>query len=149
MGLYDALGVSASGLAAQRMRVEALTENIANSETTRTPQGGPYQRRRVIFESAPAGAAFGTMLSQARSRIDGGSLEGVRVARIEFEAGEPERRFEPEHPDADAEGYVSYPGFNPVEDMVDLTASVRSYQANLAVIDAVRQMINATIDVAR
>ena len=149
MGLYDALGVGASGLAAQRARVEALTENIANSETTRTPDGGPYRRRRVVFEAAPAAHAFGAVLSQARSRIDGGSLEGVRVARLEFETAEPEMRFEPDHPDADEAGYVAYPGFNPIEDMVDLTASVRSYQANLAVIDAVRQMINATIDVAR
>ena len=149
MGLYDALGVGASGLAAQRARVEALTENIANSETTRTPQGGPYQRRRVIFEAAPAAHAFGTALSQARARIDGRGPEGVRVARLEFERAEPEMRFEPDHPDADEAGYVAYPGFNPIEDMVDLTASVRSYQANLAVIDAVRQMINETIDVAR
>lgn len=149
MGLYDVLGVGASGLAAQRARVEALTENIANSETTRTPQGGPYQRRRVVFESAPAAQAFGTALTEARSRIDGRAPEGVRVARLEFERAEPEMRFEPDHPDADEAGYVAYPGFNPIEDMVDLTASVRSYQANLAVIDAVRQMINATIDVAR
>ena len=149
MGLYDALGVGASGLSAQRARVEALTENIANSETTRTPQGGPYRRRRVVFESAPARQAFGAVLGQARSRIDGGALEGVRVARVEFEAAEPEMRFEPDHPDADEAGYVAYPGFNPIEDMVDLTASVRSYQAHLADIDAVRQMINATLDVAR
>lgn len=149
MGLYDVLGVGASGLSAQRARVEALTENIANSETTRTPQGGPYRRRRVVFESAPVGRAFGAVLSQVRSRVDGGALEGVRVARLEFETAEPEMRFEPDHPDADEAGYVAYPGFNPIEDMVDLTASVRSYQANLAVIDAVRQMINATIDVAR
>jgi flagellar basal-body rod protein FlgC len=149
VGLYDALGVGASGLSAQRIRVEALAENIANSETTRTPQGGPYRRRQVVFESAPAGASFGIALSQAKSRFDGQALEGVRVARVEFEGTEPERRYEPDHPDADGEGYVLYPGFNPVEDMLDMTASVRSYQANLAVIDAVRQMINATIDVAR
>ena len=149
MGLYDALGIGASGLTAQRIRVEALTENIANPETTRTPQGGPYQRKRAVFESVPAGGSFGTWLSQSRSRFDGEALEGGRGARVEFEGTQPERRYEPGHPDADGDGYDLYPGFNPVEDMVDLTASVRSYQANLAVIDAVRQMINATIDVAR
>ena len=149
MGLYDALGIGASGLTAQRIRVEALAENIANSETTRTPQGGPYQRKRAVFESVPAGGLFRTRLARATSRFVGEGLEGVRVARVEFEGTEPERRYEPGHPDADGNGYVLYPGFNPVEDMVDLTASVRSYQANLAVIDAVRQMINATIDVAR
>lgn len=149
MGLYNALGVGASGLTAQRARVEALTENIANSETTRTPQGGPYRRRRVVFKAVPAAHAFNSVLLQARSRIDGRGPEGVRVARLEFAAAEPEMRFEPQHPDADEVGYVAYPGFNPIEDMVDLTASVRPYQANLAVIDAVRQMINATIGVAR
>ena len=149
MGLYDALGIGASGLTAQRIRVETLTENIANSETTRTPQGGPYRRKRVIFESVPAGGSFRTRLARATSHFAGEGLEGVRVARIEFEGTQPERRYEPGHPDADGDGYVLYPGFNPVVDMVDMTASVRSYQANLAVIDAVRQMINATIDVAR
>jgi flagellar basal-body rod protein FlgC len=112
MGRYDALGISASGLTAQRIRIEALTENIANSETTRTPQGGPYQRKRAVFESVPAGGSFVTRLSQARSPFHREAFEGVRVARVEFEGTEPERRYEPGHPDANGNGYVLYPRFN-------------------------------------
>ena len=148
MSLYRTLDVSASGLAAQRRRVETLAENIANSETTRTPDGGPYRRRRVIFESDARRAGFDEAL-----RIAGGPSEarvrGVKVSRIETDPSPPEKRYLPDHPDADADGYVEFPAFNPVEDMVDLTASVRSYQANLAVIDAVKRMLNETIDVAR
>ena len=148
MSLYRTLDVSASGLAAQRRRVETLAENIANSETTRTPEGGPYRRRRVVFESDARRVSFDEAL-----RTAGGPLfarvNGVRVSRIETDPSPPEKRYLPEHPDADADGYVEFPSFNPVEDMVDLTASVRSYQANLAVIDAVKRMLNETIDVAR
>ena len=74
---------------------------------------------------------------------------GVRVADLSVEDAPPERRYQPHHPDADAEGYVAYPSFNPVEDMVDLTAAVRSYQANLAVITSVKEMIARTIDIGR
>ena len=148
MSLYRVLDLSASGLAAQRRRVETLAENIANAETTRTPEGGPYRRRRVIFESAERRVSFDealrTMGDQAAARV-----QGVRVARIEVDPSPPERRYMPDHPDADEAGYVELPSFNPVEDMVDLTASVRGYQANLAVIEAVKRMLNETIDVAR
>ncbi len=146
MSLYQTLDVSASGLAAQRRRVETLAENIANAETTRTPEGGAYRRRRVVFESEARRASFNEAL-----RIGGvsGRIHGVRVARVDIDPSPPERRYVPDHPDADENGYVEFPSFNPVEDMVDLTASVRAYQANLAVIDAVKRMLNETIDVAR
>lgn len=146
MSLYQILDVSASGLAAQRLRVETLAENIANAETTRTPEGGAYRRRRVVFESEARRASFDEAL-----RIGGasGRIYGVRVARIDIDPSPPERRYIPDHPDADENGYVEFPSFNPIEDMVDLTASVRAYQANLAVIDAVKRMLNETIDVAR
>lgn len=148
MGLYQTLDVSASGLSAQRRRVEALAENIANAETTRTPEGGPYRRKRVVFESEARRVSFDQALSAAGG-FGARRAEGVRVARVEADPSPPERRYAPDHPDADESGYVDFPSFNPVEDMVDLTASVRSYQANLAVIDAVKRMLNETIDVAR
>ncbi len=149
MSLYLALDVGASGLSAQRRRVEALAENIANAETTRTPEGGPYRRKRVVFETAEPGLSFGDAFRGARLRFDGEALVGVRVAAVGVDPSPPDQRYQPDHPDAGPDGYVDYPSFNPIEDMVDLTASVRSYQANLAVIEAVKQMINATIDVAR
>ena len=148
MSLYRTLDVSASGLAAQRRRVEALAENIANAETTRTPEGGPYRRKRVIFESADRRLSFDEALRTAGPPA-GRRADGVRVARIDLDPSEPERRYAPDHPDADENGYVAFPSFNPVEDMVDLTAAVRGYQANLAVVDAVKRMLNETIDVAR
>ena len=149
MSLYRTLDVSASGLAAQRRRVEALAENIANAETTRTPEGGPYRRKRVVFETAEPSVAFGEAFRRARLRFDGETAAGVRVAAVRVDPSPPDRRYQPDHPDAGPDGYVAYPSFNAIEDMVDLTASVRSYQANLAVMEAVKQMIQATIDVAR
>ncbi len=145
MSLFAALDVSATGMAAQRMRVELLVQNIANSETTRTPEGGPYRRRDAIFVSEPAPAPFRTLLSG----LMGQPLTGVSVAEVTVNEGEPERRYVPGHPDADAEGYVAFPRLNPIEDMVDLTSSVRGYQANLAAMGAVKEMIQRSIDLLR
>ena len=142
MNLYSTLDIAASGLAAQRKRVEVLAENIANAETTRTPEGGPYRRRRVIFEGQPPREGFLIALRGAQA-------SGVKVSRVVEDPTPPERRYLPEHPDADDQGYVEFPAFNPVEDMVDLTAAVRGYQANLSVASAVREMINRTIEIAR
>ena len=142
MNLFSTLDIAASGLAAQRKRVEVLAENIANAETTRTPDGGPYRRRRVIFEGAPPREGFAFALRDAQAA-------GVKVSQVVEDQTPPERRYLPEHPDADEQGYVEFPAFNPVEDMVDLTAAVRGYQANLSVAAAVREMITRTIEVAR
>ncbi len=153
MGLFSILNVSASGLAAQRTRVEVLAQNIANSETTRTPSGGPYRRRRVVFESerqptAPFGVVLAEMVSPVTDPFRA-ETQGVRVADISVDNAPPERRYAPHHPDAGPSGYVDFPPFNPVEDMVDLTAAVRSYQANLAVISSVKEMLNRTIEIGR
>ena len=153
MSLFSILDVSASALAAQRMRVEVLAQNIANAETTRTPEGGPYRRRHVVFKAEPQPVS-GFQAVLARVQSPSGSsvppdVQGVRVSEVSVDNTPPERRYLPSHPDANAEGYVDFPPFNPVEDMVDLTAGVRSYQANLAVVSAVREMIIRTIEIAR
>jgi len=145
MSLLSALEVSATGLAAQRTRVELLMQNLANSETTRTPEGGPYRRRDAVFMSDPMPAPFRTMLAG----VLGQPLMGVAVAAITIDESEPQRRYVPGHPDADVEGYVAFPRVNPVEDMVDLTASVRSYQANIAAMSAVKEMLYRSIDLLR
>jgi len=152
MSLFTTLDVSASGLSAQRQRVEALAQNIANSQTTRTPEGGPYRRREVVFEAARPDSAFERVMAGLEPRFGtplGAEPEGVRVAEVLRDDSPPLRRYLPDHPDADAEGYVEFPSFNPVEDMVDLTSAVRSYQANLSVVAAVREMINATVNISR
>ncbi len=146
MSLFSALSVSASGMAAQRARATLLVENIANSETTRTPEGGPYRRKDAIFSSAETGSAFASELD---AQLGGQQLTGVKVAGISVDNSPPEKRYLPGHPDADAEGYVSMPKVNPAEDMVYLVGANRSYQANVAAMSAVKDMIQKSIDLLR
>jgi flagellar basal-body rod protein FlgC len=145
VSLFSVLSVSASGMAAQRVRTELLVENIANSETTRTAEGGPYRRKDAIFTSDEVGASFA---SELEAQL-GGSSVGVKVSGITIDSREPERRYMPGHPDADADGYVKMPRLNPAEDMVDLMSASRSYQANVSAMSAVKDMIQHSIDLVR
>jgi len=145
VSLFSVLSVSASGMAAQRARAELLTENLANAETTRTAEGGPYRRKDTVFSTEPVGNSFSSLFEEASSS----SLEGVKVSDIVVDTREPERRYLPGHPDADQDGYVAFPRINPAEDMVDLMGASRSYQANVAAISAVKDMIQRSIDLLR
>lgn len=151
MSLFNLLSVSASGMAAQRRRAEVLVENLANAETTRTPEGGPYRRKDVIFESAAAEGPFSAVFaSQLRGTPGHGqTMEGVRIAEVVQDQREPEKRYQPGHPDADKEGYVSYPHLNPAEEMVDLMSASRGYQSNVAAMAAAKEMIQKTLDIMR
>ena len=141
MSLFSALSVGASGMAAQRARAELLVENMANAETTRTPEGGPYRRKDVVFESGPVEAPFSSVFN---TQLDGPT--GVTVSDVLTDNSAPERRYMPGHPDADKDGYVAFPKMNPAEDMVDLMSSSRTYEANVAAIGAVKDMIQRSID---
>lgn len=141
MSLFSVLSIGASGMAAQRTRAELLVENLANAETTRTPEGGPYRRKDVVFESTPVASPFASVFD-AQIQAAG----GVAVADVVTDKSEPERRYQPGHPDADADGYVAFPRVNPAEDMVDLMGAARSYGANVAAISAVKDMIQRSID---
>jgi flagellar basal-body rod protein FlgC len=143
MSLLSALSVSASGMEAQRTRAELLAENIANAETTRTAEGGPYRRKDAVFTSASVASPFS---SQFHSALEG---VGVRVDEVVVDQRDPERRYVPGHPDADKDGYVAFPRMNPAEDMVDLLNASRGYQANVAVISAVKDMIQRSVDLLR
>src|SRR4051812_21714303 len=114
MSLFSALSVSASGMSAQRSRAELLVENLANADTTRTPEGGPYRRKDAVFTSDPAAAQFSSLFE---SEMNGGPV-GVRVAQVVTDTRDPDKRYLPGHPDADKDGYVAYPRVNPAEDMV-------------------------------
>src|SRR5688572_15433335 len=105
MGLFSALSVAASGMSAQRVRAQVLTENMANAETTRTPEGGPYRRKSVVFESAETTGDFGFAMAGATS-----GAGGVTARELTLDSSNPERRFLPGHPDADKDGYVLFPG---------------------------------------
>lgn len=142
MNLFSSLSVSGSGMAAQRTRAALLVENIANSETTRTPEGGPYRRKDAVFSSVPVGSAFA-------SELDSQMQSGVQVSAITVDSREPEKQYMPGHPDADANGYVAVPRMNPAEDMVDLMGANRGYQANVAAMSAVKDMIQKSIDLMR
>ena len=132
-------------MAVQRMRAEVLTENLANAETTRTAEGGPYRRKDVVFQTEPQGSPFSAILD---AEVNGGPT-GVTVSDIVFDSREPERRYLPSHPDAGPDGYVAYPRINPAEEMVDLMGASRGYEANVAAISAVKDMIQRSIDLFR
>lgn len=142
MSLFSSMSVSASGMAAQRTRAALLVENIANAETTRTQEGGPYRRKDAIFQTAPITSDFA-------SELDSQLQTGVVVSSISIDQRPPEKQYSPGHPDADADGYVAMPHMNPAEDMVDLTGANRSYQANVAAISSVKDMIQKSIDLLR
>lgn len=140
MNLFGVMQISSSGLTAERIRAEVVTANMANAETTRTPEGGPYRRKQVLFETSPVSGAGSAGLSDQR---------GVRVAAVLADETKPLQRFEPGHPDADSQGFVSYPAINPIEEMVDLMGAVRAYQLNSSAVTASKQMIQQSIDILK
>lgn len=142
MSLFSALSVSASGMSAQRTRAELITENLANAETTRTPEGGPYRRKDAVFESASA-PSFASILGDAMAP------GGVSVSGINVDDSDPVQRYQPGHPDAGPDGYVSYPRISPPEEMVDLMSASRGYEANIASMTAVKDMIQRSLDLLR
>lgn len=145
MSLFSALSVSASGMAAQRTRAELLVENLANAETTRTAEGGPYRRKDAVFSSAPQASEFSAVF---QTELNSGA-SGVEVSEIVEDTREPDKRYMPGHPDADKDGYVAFPRVNPAEDMVDLAGSSRGYAANVAAMQAVKDMIMRSIDLMK
>jgi flagellar basal-body rod protein FlgC len=142
VSLFSAIQVSASGMSAQRTRAEMLVENMANAETTRTPEGGPYKRKDVVFstevQSSPFSAVFQNELGT-----------GVKVAEVVTDNSAPEKRYLPGHPDADENGYVAFPKMNPAEEMVDLLNASRSYQANVSAMTAIKDMITNSIAIMK
>lgn len=142
MSLFGSLQVSASGMAAERTRAELLVENMANSETTRTPEGGPYKRKDVVFSSEVQTSPFSAVFQNELGT-------GVAVSDVITDQRPPVERYMPGHPDADANGYVAFPNMNPAEDMVDLLNSSRTYEANVAAISSVKDMISRSIDIMR
>jgi len=148
MNLFGLFQVSGSALTAERLRAEVATSNLANSETTRTDEGGPYRRRMVVFNSQPA-SQFRLLLT---GRLSSGALPetgGVRVSQVVDDPAPPLRRYEPGHPDADASGYVSYPAINPVQEIVDLMGAERAYELNASAVQAAKQMIQQSLQILK
>jgi flagellar basal-body rod protein FlgC len=174
MNLFGVMDVSASALKAERVRAEVVASNMANAETTRTPEGGPYQRHHVVFEAQGGGSfeqslanemnggAGGTFRSGLRSAFAGGlgglssgltaadpTPGGVAVTSVISDASAPLQRYDPQHPDAGPNGFVSYPDINPLTEMVDLMGATRSYGLNASAITAEKSMVSTSLDLLK
>ncbi len=164
MDFFSIFDVTGGGMSAQRSRMNVVAGNLANAETTRTPEGGPYRRRSVLFRAQPAANEFSALLASRPqlSRVDPqtgrlpfDSVErpqhilSVHVDAIQESTHEPKKIYDPQHPDTDEEGYVSYPDINPMEEMTDLLSATRSYEANLTTFNATKSLIHRLLDIGR
>jgi len=144
MNLFGVLDISSSALTAERERAEVVTSNLANAETTHTPSGGAYKKQLVVFGTEqPGRGKFAQTLSGFRDL----HARGVKVEKVVQDKAPAVRRYEPGHPDADADGYVSFPDINPVEEMVNLMGAAQAYQLNVAAVQATKSMISETIQI--
>jgi len=144
MNLFGVLDINSSALTAERVRAEVVASNLANAETTSTPSGGPYKKQFVVFETQrPSQGKFALTLSNA------GDLHarGVKVEQVVQDTAPPLRRYEPGHPDADADGYVAFPDINPVEEIVNLMGASQAYQLNVSAVQATKAMISETLQI--
>ncbi|MGE5343622.1 MAG: flagellar basal body rod protein FlgC [Candidatus Omnitrophota bacterium] len=141
MGIESVLKISASGMKAQMMRMEVHSANIANINSTRTPEGGPYRRKEVVFETTPVNQNFGEVLKDA-------SL-GVEVTKVVEDQSPFRKKFDPNHPDAGPDGYVLFPNVDVVSEMIDMQEASRSYEANISAILSLKSMISRTFEIGR
>src|SRR5271154_187938 len=175
MNIFGVMDISGSALKAERVRAEVVASNMANAETTRTPEGGPYQRHHVVFEAQNGGTFQDSMTSQMNSSTGasfgsgfksvfaggvgsgiGNGLTaanptpgGVSVTSVIADASKPLQRYDPQHPDAGPDGFVAYPDINPLTEMVDLMGATRSYGMNAAAITAEKGMFNSSLDLLK
>ncbi len=139
--LTGALAASASALSAERTRIQAAVSNLANAESTRGVDGGPYRRRGVVLQASPV-EVFDSALGRAEA-------VGVSVAAVVEDQSPARRRYQPSHPDADEEGYVALPNVDPAEEMVDILGAARAYQANLTAISLIRDIVQRALEIGK
>lgn len=179
MNLFGVMDVSASALRAERVRAEVVASNMANAETTRTPEGGPYQRHHVVFEAVGGDGSFQQMLAgqmsdgmgglgngfgnRIQTRLNGGLVSdlsvgetagngvpgGVAVEGVISDTSAPLKRYDPQNPDAGSDGFVAYPDINPLTEMVDLMGATRSYGMNASAVQAEKNMVTSSLDILK
>jgi len=148
VGLFTAMEISGSGMTAERLRLDVIASNLANAETTRTPQGGPYRRRLVVM--APRyGGSFRSVLEAFRRGAGGYVPAGTRVVGIIADPSPFKTRYDPHHPDAGPDGYVRYPNVEVVQEMVDLITATRAYEANATALAAFKTMFQKALELGR
>lgn len=143
MGIFDVMRISASGLKAQRTRMETIATNLSNIHTTRTEEGGPFRKKEVVFTTADVSETreFSALLEQ--------KSEGVVVEEV-VESPKPfEQAYDPFHPDADADGYVAFPNVNVMEEMADMIAATRAYEANVNMVNAAKEMFMKSLEIGK
>lgn len=133
MSFYNVLDVAATGLSAQRIRISVISSNMANANTTRTEEGGPYRKKNVVFKQV----------------LEGEHKGGVKVDRIFEDTKPPRLQYDPTHPDANEEGYVAMPNVSPVEEMVNMLEAARAYESNISVLTTAKQLANAALNIGR
>jgi flagellar basal-body rod protein FlgC len=138
--------ISSSGMAAQRMRMNTISSNIANINTTRTPEGGAYRRKDVVFESMPEVKNFGEILGATSPQAD---MQRVQVTDVISDKKAPLMKYEPDHPDANADGYVAYPNINLMEEMTNMIQATRAYEANVQSLQSSKDMALSALEIGR
>jgi flagellar basal-body rod protein FlgC len=147
MGMFDSMHVSASGLAAERLRMDVIAQNLANVNSTRGADGQPYRRHEVVFRSSEVGSTSGP--GNVDERATNAPLDGVEAVAIVEDPSALRTVYDPSHPDADENGYVSYPNVNPVTEMVDMMTATRAYEANVTAMNAAKNMALKALDILR
>jgi flagellar basal-body rod protein FlgC len=161
MAFLDSFDISGYGLSAQRVRVNTISSNIANAQTTRTDEGGPYRRQEVVFKAMDFNSVYNQQLERQSSALGysdplkegltglkpSPAIMSVIVDKITRDDSAPKMKYDPSHPDADSKGYVAYPNINPVIEMADLVEATRSYQANVAAFESAKNMAGSAISI--
>lgn len=145
MDILTGMRVSASGMAAQHTRMNTISSNIANINTTRSPEGGPYRRKDVVLESMPEAKSFGEILTSSPQK----DVQRVQVTDVTVDRKAPLMKYEPDHVDADENGYVAYPNINLMEEMANMIQASRSYEANVAAMNATKDMAMTSLEIGR
>jgi flagellar basal-body rod protein FlgC len=143
MNFFDAMAASSTGLSAQRLRMNLISGNLANVNTTRTNQGGPYRRKEAVFAAQPVDRAFGQILARRMRH----GLSNVTITRVVEDRSPAIMKYDPRHPDADENGYVAMPNINLMEEMVNMISATRSYEANVTALQTARNMALKALEI--
>jgi flagellar basal-body rod protein FlgC len=155
VNIFRIFDVTGAGMSAQRTRMSVVSGNLANAETTRTPEGGPYRRRNVFFRALPLQQSSsllrpaGLTSLPIGSRVRDAEVNSVEVVGVHASTRAPRKVYDPHHPDTDAEGYVSYPDINTMEEMTDLLSATRSYEANMTAFNTTKALVHKLLDLGR
>jgi flagellar basal-body rod protein FlgC len=145
MDFFSSMDISSSALTAERTRMNMISSNLANANSTRTAEGGAYKRKDVVFASTPVAGSFKSALQKASQN----SPMGVEVVQVVEDQNPPRLQYDPSHPDADPQGYVAMPNVNVVEEMADMIAATRTYEANVTAVQAAKSMALKTLEISR